>query len=114
MLIDDVVLLQKSEIIARIIFITVQEQEQDDDFRIKIRVALRNGWQMDCWERIRPGYRRYSFHVFQDEQEITRWDNSPYHPEVSTFPHHQHIRGRVVDSEEMDLSKVLAQLESMM
>jgi hypothetical protein len=81
---------------------------------LKVRAELRNGWQIDCFEHIFPSYRRYSFHVFQGNRQITRWDNAPHWPGNSTFPHHQHIRGRVVDSEEMDLSKVLAQLESMM
>jgi hypothetical protein len=45
---------------------------------------------------------------------IVRWDNAPHHPGVSTFPDHKHVGLRVEGLEEMDVEKILAQLESMM
>ena len=80
---------------------------------MSIRVELRNGWLMDCWERISPESRRYSYHVFQAGQLIVRWDNAAHHAHLENFPHHQHVGNTIVSSEEMDVASVLAQLESM-
>lgn len=26
-------------------------------------------------------------------EPITRWNNTPHHPEVERFPHHKHVKG---------------------
>ena len=75
---------------------------------------LVNGWRMDYWEHITPRRRRYSFQVLQGNQAIVRWDNAPHYRHLSTFPHHKHVGEGVEDSEEMDVSKVLIELEGMM
>ena len=40
---------------------------------------------------------------------IHRWDNTPHHPQISAFPHHQHIGDElnVHPSEKMTLYEVL-------
>lgn len=80
---------------------------------LSVRVELRNGWLMDCWERISSESRRYSYHVFYEDQPIIRWDNAAHHGHLGNFPHHQHIGRTIVSSEEMTVEKVLAQLETM-
>ena len=80
---------------------------------MSIRVELRNGWLMDCWERISPESRRYSYHVFQAGHVIVRWDNAAHHAHLENFPNHQHVGNTIVSSEEMNVASVLAQLESM-
>ncbi len=54
------------------------------------------------------GKRKYSYH-WQDAQGrlITRWDNSPHHREISTFPHHRHLSEEVVASKERTIKDVL-------
>lgn len=54
------------------------------------------------------GKRKYSYH-WQDAQGrlITRWDNSPHHRELSTFPHHRHLPEEVVASRERTIKDVL-------
>ena len=112
MLRDDIPLLEKSGLVAAII--DQSTDERGAAILTRIRVKLRNGWLMDCRERIERRGRRYSFHIFADGILITRWDNSPYHPrDCNTFPFHRHLSdGSVVDSEDMDTAKVLAYLET--
>jgi hypothetical protein len=108
----DVEILRRSAIISQIV--SISSDGIADSYILKVRVKLKNGWLMDYWEHNTPGLRRYSFHVFQGNQMIVRWDNAPHHPGVNTFPHHKHIGQEVKDSEQMDLAKVLAELEGMM
>ena len=103
----------ESGIVAGIVSQTGR-QSRTDGFIIQVRVELVNGWIMDCWERVEPDTRRYAYHVFLGQEVITRWDNSRYHPEVSTHPFHQHISNPMVASEEMDVAKTLTQLQTMM
>ncbi|MCK4491669.1 MAG: hypothetical protein KAU03_03540 [Candidatus Altiarchaeales archaeon] len=51
---------------------------------------------------------RYKYH-WQDKEGnlIARWDNVPHHPEVSSFPHHRHVKDKVQESKEMGLGEVL-------
>ncbi|MFA4830232.1 MAG: DUF6516 family protein [Thermodesulfovibrionales bacterium] len=55
------------------------------------------------------GTRKYSYH-WQDAQGrlITRWDNSPHHKRLSTFPHHRHLPEEVAASRERTIKDVLA------
>lgn len=54
------------------------------------------------------GTRKYSYH-WQDSsgQLRIRWDNSPHHKHVSTFPHHKHEDDDVVASHERGLQDIL-------
>lgn len=107
---DDFGRLKDSCLITRVI--SESRQESVNDIRQQIRVELRNGWLMECWEHVAPGHRRYSFHIFLDEQLITRWDNAPHRPELSTFPHHRHIGTGFEPAEDMNMAKVIEYLES--
>ncbi|RLI51148.1 MAG: hypothetical protein DRO73_00890 [Candidatus Thorarchaeota archaeon] len=42
-----------------------------------------------------------------------RWDNSPHHPQVATFPHHEHTPN-VEESHEIGLQDVLALVQQQM
>ena len=54
------------------------------------------------------GKRKYSYH-WQDEKGnlLIRWDNSPHHFHINTFPDHKHIKNEVVKSKETDLRAVM-------
>ena len=54
----------------------------------------------------------YSFH-WQDAASnlIIRWDNSPHHYKIDTFPHHKHIGEKIRNSYEITLEKVLNYIE---
>lgn len=63
------------------------------------------------------GMRSYSYH-WQDKGKkcLFRWDNTPHHPKVKTFPHHVHVGKieRVKESEPQNLERVLTKIVGLM
>lgn len=54
------------------------------------------------------GQRKYSFHWQNNRNQlIIRWDNSPYHKQVKTFPFHKHTPKGIEESEPITFRKVL-------
>ncbi len=57
---------------------------------------------------------KYRFHLMdEDGKMVFRYDNAPQH-NVSTFPHHKHLPGSVVESESKGIIPVLDEAERMM
>ncbi len=57
----------------------------------------------------------YRYHYqCADGTLVFRYDNAPHHPEISTYPDHIHIKGRVEAAEPPDLSDVLRQIDEML
>ncbi len=55
----------------------------------------------------------YSYHYQdKDKQLIFRFDNAEHHTEISTYPHHKHLKDRVLPSNEASLEKVLEEILS--
>lgn len=51
---------------------------------------------------------RYHLQTAADKAVVSRWDNVAHHPQVETFPHHQHDRiGDIHPSPAMDIAQVL-------
>lgn len=59
------------------------------------------------------GKRKYSYH-WQNVigNLIIRWDNSPHHKEVSTFPHHKHLPDKIIASKERNIRDVFEIIKS--
>jgi hypothetical protein len=58
---------------------------------------------------------KYRYHYQRaDGTLVFRYDNAPHHPEVSTFPDHIHIEGRVEAAEPPDLSEVLHRIDELL
>lgn len=54
------------------------------------------------------GKRKYSYHWQNNKGElISRWDNSPHHKSITTFPHHRHYKDKIVSSNERSLSDIV-------
>ncbi len=54
------------------------------------------------------GRRKYVFHWQEATGQLRiRWDNSPHHPEIATFPHHKHDSNGISPSQERTLADVL-------
>jgi len=77
-------------------------------------LTLSNGHQLHTAEYvitepsiIRPKYR---YHLQNsDAVLVARWDNSPHHSEIDTFPYHYHFGdGSIHASPAMDIASVLA------
>ncbi|MEA1906863.1 MAG: DUF6516 family protein [Euryarchaeota archaeon] len=81
---------------------------------LKIRVKLINHWYLQVWEHETPVTRRYAYHVFNGDTMVVRWDNAPHHRGISTFPHHKHADGVIIESEEMQIDGALAEIKKMM
>ena len=53
----------------------------------------------------------YSFHYYKIKAVIFRYDNTPHHPDISSFPHHKHLStGEVVECLEPTLKNVLDEI----
>ncbi|MCP5104436.1 MAG: hypothetical protein GY950_13695 [bacterium] len=54
------------------------------------------------------GKRKYSYHWQTGKSDlIARWDNSPHHKNISTFPHHRHLPDQVTASQARSLREVI-------
>ena len=53
----------------------------------------------------------YSYH-WQDKNKnmIIRWDNSPHHKQLKTFPHHKHVP-EIKESNEIRIEDILKVIE---
>ncbi len=50
----------------------------------------------------------YSYHWQKESGElVVRWDNSPHHNYLVTFPHHKHADNKVLPSTEITLEEVI-------
>ena len=57
----------------------------------------------------------YVYHYQRsDGTLIFRYDNAPHHPELSTYPDHVHVEGRVEAAELPDLSDVLRRIDGIL
>lgn len=59
---------------------------------------------------------KYRFHLMNvNDEMVFRYDNSPHHPEITTYPHHKHVKGEKVPrrSKEVGLRDVLLEIEEM-
>jgi len=57
----------------------------------------------------------YRYHYQRaDGTLVFRCDNAPHHPEVSTYPDHIHIEGRVEAADPPDLSNVLCRIDGLL
>lgn len=58
---------------------------------LKAKVELKNGDLLFIKEYISSTEHLYSYHWQEANGDlIIRWDNSPHHNELKTFPHHKH------------------------
>ena len=104
-------ILKQSKIVAKIISIDFDSIVGYST--LEIRVKLTNHWYLQVWEHETPVTRRYAYHVFDGDTMIVRWDNAPHHRDISTFPHHKHVSGEIVESEEMRIGSALVEIEKM-
>lgn len=55
---------------------------------------------------------KYRFHLMnKDGNMVFRYDNAPHHKEVSSFPHHKHLSGDVLESNDRGIMDVLDEIE---
>jgi hypothetical protein len=54
---------------------------------------------------------RYRYSWLRGDEIVTRWDNSPHHPELETHPHHKHELGRFSECPEPSIDSLLESIE---
>ncbi|MFZ4657080.1 MAG: toxin TumE [Caldilineaceae bacterium] len=55
----------------------------------------------------------YAFHYQSNANVLLfRYDNSPHHPYLATFPAHKHVGNEVIAAESPDLADVLKEIET--
>ncbi len=79
-------------------------------YYIKIRATLIDGSELHIREFFSSDNVLYSYH-WQDENGSLRirWDNSPRHSHLSTYPHHKHAP-ELEESGEMCLEEILKEI----
>jgi hypothetical protein len=88
----------------------------------RCRVLLVDNSLLQCVERARVEpeglqIERYSFHWQRaDGSLIRRWDNAPYHREISSFPHHIHVgeESHVLPHVAVNVFQVLENIETVL
>lgn len=90
--------------------------EEESYRHIKVTVRLVDGSSLRVSEFTISGEDpvRYSYYWLDSAGVlIAGWDNAPHHREVSTFPHHKHLRRQdnVLPSEERNLRDVLREIQ---
>jgi len=104
-------LFEYSDIIAD--FDVLEYNADADKLHYKLKLSFIDGSLLFVKEYLSGTERKYSFHWQNSSGEImVRWDNSPYHKEVETFPHHKHIGNQVQSSKEPELNDVLAEIRN--
>lgn len=80
-----------------------------DDSRLSIVEQLEPIGERD-FKRV-----NYKFHYRDtDGNLIFRYDNSPHHAHLSTFPAHKHVGSTVVEAEAPDLNDILAEIDAVL
>jgi len=70
----------------------IQDFKEDRDFYfLKLKITFIDNNILFVKEYVSQNEYLYSYH-WQDNQDnlLIRWDNSPHHKELGTFPHHKH------------------------
>ena len=83
-------------------------RENQHSFFLKLKILFIDRSVLFASEYFSIENHNYSYH-WQDENNLLliRWDNSPYHRNIETFPHHKHKNDKIFSSEEIGLEDVL-------
>jgi hypothetical protein len=83
-------------------------REFKEGFFLKIKADIVDGSSLFLREYSDSIERNYSYH-WQDSNSnlLVRWDNSPFHKKISTYPHHKHVGTEILPSYEITINDVL-------
>ena len=102
--------LKKSKLFTSINIIELIDEETVK--LIKVKANVLNGTVLFISELNTPDYQKYSYHLQKENGElIIRWDNKPHWKNIKTFPHHKHIKDKVLSSERIDINGVIKEIE---
>ena len=90
---------------------------------IKARIHFYNGSQLEFTEYVdsSPCYCDFlgcTYQYFQEERAVFRYDNSPHHHHLGTYPHHKHVWTDqvelVIESSRPNHSELFAEILSLL
>jgi hypothetical protein len=56
---------------------------------------------------------KYRLHYMNDTgQMVFRYDNSPHHPELDSYPHHKHTPGEIKPSNILSIKEILNEISA--
>jgi len=85
-------------------------RQGEEYFRLRARL---DGTVLDVREYwVGNELRLYGYQLLVGDKAVLRYNNAPHHTEVSTFPHHKHIEGRVEELKEANLAAFLNEVKS--
>jgi len=79
---------------------------------IKANATLKDGSVLYVSEVAGAGFRDYSYHWQKGDELMKRWDNAPHHKELPDFPHHVHEGANILSGPAVNLTDVLAYIET--
>lgn len=83
-------------------------ENEPEGYRFKAIITLVDNTTLLVKDYFLEKKRKYAFHWQASNNElIARWDNAPHWFDISTFPHHVHIKGNVYPSSLTSLQDVL-------
>ncbi len=101
---------EKKDIIKK--YEVLEFKWRKDFYFIKIKCYIKDGSILFIRESLIGKERKYSYHWQNKKGElICRWDNAPYHKNISTFPHHVHFKGKVRSSYNFNIESVFKFIE---
>ena len=81
---------------------------------LRIKAEIVDGSVLHIREYISIDNSLYSYHWQNEDGSLrVRWDNSPHHKSLQTFPHHKHIPELVV-SEEVSIEDVIRAIKEVL
>ena len=84
-----------------------------DGFYVKVKATLKDNSELFIREYLDDKNREYSYHwQSENKEKYIRWDNSPHHNSLETFPHHKHIDNLVLPSNEISVEDILLHLSN--
>ncbi|MFH1562814.1 MAG: DUF6516 family protein [Nitrospirota bacterium] len=88
--------------------INIEYAEGEESGTIEGKIVFIDGSMLDFTEWFSTYKFRYRFHYMdRGKSLIARWDSSPHHKEISTFPFHLHIPFGIEESKPLRLIDVL-------
>ena len=86
--------------------------------RVNLRIRLRfsQGYLLEIHEAVIINLQKlqhldYRYHCQNAQNQLVfRYDCAPHFPDLSSFPHHKHLRDKVIDSQRPEISDVLQEV----
>ena len=79
---------------------------------LRIKAEIIDGSVLHIREYVSRDDNLYSYHWQNEDGSLrVRWDNSPHHKDLRTFPHHKHVP-ELVESEVVSIEDVIGAIKT--